>query len=292
MPVQTAIIPAAGMGTRFLPASKAVPKELVTVVDRPVIQYAVEELVRAGITNICIVISEGKEAVTHHFTSNSKLETILRDKAKHDLLEEMQSLNELAHIFSVTQNEPLGLGHAVWVAREHIHDEPFIVLLPDELMDPADNLLADMIATYERTGSSVIAVAEVSHETIGSYGSIDPEPSDDDAMRVRALVEKPDPSVAPSDLAMIGRYLLDPIVMELLEHVEPGAGGEIQLTDGLAPLAAEGRLMAQRYRGRRWDAGTKKGYLEATLALAFEHPELGADFRSYLAEIQALSSHV
>jgi UTP--glucose-1-phosphate uridylyltransferase len=292
MPVQTAIIPAAGMGTRFLPASKVVPKELVTVVDKPVIQYAVEELVRAGITNICIVTSEGKEAISHHFHSNAKLESALKDKAKHDLLEEIQQLNNLAHIFSVTQDEPLGLGHAVWVAREHVHDDAFVVLLPDELLDPADNFLADMITTYEQTGKSVIAVDEVPHETIGSYGSIDPEPSDTDAMKVLALVEKPDPSVAPSDLALIGRYVLDPQVMEILEHVKPGAGGEIQLTDALEVLAGGGRLMARRYRGRRWDAGTKQGYLQATAALAFEHPELGPAFRDYLAEIQALSSHV
>lgn len=283
MPVQTAIIPAAGMGTRFLPASKSVPKELVTVVDRPVIQYAVEELVRAGITNICIVISEGKEAVTQHFAPNAKLEAILIEKAKHELLAEMQKLSNLADISSVNQDQPLGLGHAVWVAREHIGDDPFVVLLPDELLDPADNFIAEMIQTYQDTGSSVVAVDEVPHETIGSYGSIDPEPSDNDAMRVRALVEKPDPAVAPSDLALIGRYVLDPKVMQILEHTTPGAGGEIQLTDALEILAGEGRLMAQRYRGRRWDAGTKKGYLQATLALALQHPELGGDFRSYLA---------
>ena len=279
------------MGTRFLPASKAVPKELVTVVDRPVIQYAVEELVRAGITNICFVTSEGKEAVTHHFTSNAKLETALREKAKHDLLEEMLELNQLADIYTVTQNEPLGLGHAVWVAREHIQNEPFVVLLPDELLDPADNFLAEMISTYERTSSSVIAVDEVPHESIGSYGAIDPEPSDDDWMRVRALVEKPDPSDAPSDLAIIGRYVLSPEVMEILETVKPGSGGEIQLTDALAVLAGQGKLVAQHYRGRRWDAGTKLGYLQATAALAFDHPELGAGFRAYLEQIQRVSAH-
>ncbi len=291
MPVQTAIIPAAGMGTRFLPASKSVPKELVTVVDRPVIQYAVEELVRAGITNICIVISEGKEAVTQHFAPNAKLEAILIEKAKHELLAEMQKLSNLADISSVNQDQPLGLGHAVWVAREHIGDDPFVVLLPDELLDPADNFIAEMIQTYQDTGSSVVAVDEVPHETIGSYGSIDPEPSDNDAMRVRALVEKPDPAVAPSDLALIGRYVLDPKVMQILEHTTPGAGGEIQLTDALEILAGEGRLMAQRYRGRRWDAGTKKGYLQATLALAFQHPELGGDFRSYLAGLGGPSTN-
>jgi UTP--glucose-1-phosphate uridylyltransferase len=292
MPVQTAIIPAAGLGTRFLPASKAVPKELVTVVDRPVIQYAVEELVRAGITNICIVISEGKEAVTHHFSSNAKLETALRDKQKKALLDEMLRLNELAHIYSVTQNEPLGLGHAVWVAREYVHDDPFVVLLPDELLDPGDNFVAEMIETYERTSQSVVAVDEVSHESIGSYGSIDPEPAFDDVMKVKAMVEKPDPAVAPSDLAIIGRYVLDPEVMTILKTVKPGAGGEIQLTDALAVLAGQGRLMAQRYRGRRWDAGTKLGYLQATAALAFEHPELGSDFRSYLEQIQSQTTHV
>jgi UTP--glucose-1-phosphate uridylyltransferase len=279
------------MGTRFLPASKAVPKELVTVVDRPVIQYAVEELVRAGITNICIVTSEGKEAVTHHFTSNAKLETALRDKAKHELLEEMLELNQLADIYTATQNEPLGLGHAVWVAREHIQDEPFVVLLPDELLDPADNFLAEMISTYERTSSSVIAVDEVPHESIGSYGAIDPEPSGDDWMRVRALVEKPDPSDAPSDLAIIGRYVLAPEVMDILGTVKPGSGGEIQLTDALAVLAGQGKLVAQHYRGRRWDAGTKLGYLQATAALAFDHPELGPGFRAYLEQIQRVSAH-
>ncbi|HEX2054185.1 MAG TPA: UTP--glucose-1-phosphate uridylyltransferase [Actinomycetota bacterium] len=286
MPVETAIIPAAGMGTRFLPASKAVPKELVTVVDRPVIQYAVEELVRAGIRNICIVTSEGKEALTHHFTSNAKLETVLRDKGKTDLLEEMLELNKLADIYSVTQNEPLGLGHAVWVARDHVDDDPFVVLLPDEILDPADDFLSEMIGTHERTGSSVIAVDEVPHESIGSYGCIDPEPADGDAMRVRAIIEKPDPAEAPSDLALIGRYVLSPDVMEILETVEPGAGGEIQLTDALAVLAAKGKLVAQRYRGRRWDAGTKLGYLQATAALAFDHPELGPEFRAYLEKIQ------
>lgn len=292
MPVQTAIIPAAGLGTRFLPASKAVPKELVTVVDRPVIQYAVEEVVRAGITNIIIVISEGKEAVTEHFSPNIRLETALREKQKKALLEEMLKLNTVADIFSVIQDEPLGLGHAVWVARKEIRDEPFVVLLPDEILDPADNFVAEMIETYDRTSHSVIAVDEVPHETIGSYGSIDPGPSSDDTMKVKAMVEKPEPEAAPSDLAIIGRYVLDPEVMTILETVKPGSGGEIQLTDALAVLAGQGRLMAQRYRGRRWDAGTKLGYLQATAALAFEHPELGSDFRAYLEQIQSQTTHV
>lgn len=292
MPVHTAIIPAAGMGTRFLPASKVVPKELVTVVDRPVIQYAVEELVRAGITNICIVSSEGKEAVSNHFSTNSKLEAALRDKAKHDLLDELHRLNNLADIFTVLQDEPLGLGHAVWVARNFVEGDPFIVLLPDELLDPAGNFIGEMIHTYDETGHSVIAVDEVPHETIGSYGSIDPGSPTGDTMPVKALVEKPDPALAPSDLAIIGRYVLDPKVMEILTHVKPGSGGEIQLTDALAVLAADGELAAQRYRGRRWDAGTKQGYLQATAALAFDHPELGPAFREYLNQLQGEHIHV
>jgi UTP--glucose-1-phosphate uridylyltransferase len=287
MPVRTAIIPAAGLGTRFLPASKAVPKELVTVVDRPIIQYGVEELVRAGITNICIVTSEGKEGLINHFSSNSKLETALGNAGKHEILGQMQQLNSLANITAVVQDEPRGLGHAVWVAREVVDGEPFVVLLPDELMDPASNFLSEMIDTFEMLQQSVIAVAEVPHRDVGSYGVIEPEDGDGDVVRAREIVEKPRPEEAPSNLAVIGRYVLVPEVMDILSKVEPGSGGEIQLTDALAVLARRGQLYAQILKGRRWDAGTKQGYLEATAALAFEHPELGAGFRSYLETIQA-----
>ena len=287
MPVRRAIIPAAGLGTRFLPASKAVPKELVTVVDRPIIQYAVEELVRAGITDICIVTSEGKEALVDHFSSNSKLEQALDDKGKHDLLDEIRQLSAMADITSVLQDEPRGLGHAVWTAREYVQDEPFVVLLPDELLDPTDNFLGEMIETFESNQQSVVAVTEVPHSAIGSYGAIDAEGADGDVLRVQSLVEKPRPDEAPSDLAVIGRYVLTPDVMDILENIEPGAGGEIQLTDALAVLARSGSLYAQVLRGRRWDAGTKQGYLEATAALALEHPELGESFRDYLESIRA-----
>ena len=290
MPVRTAIIPAAGLGTRFLPASKAVPKELVTVVDRPIIQYAVEEAVRAGITDICIVTSEGKEALLDHFSSNSRLEDALGKKGKHTLLEEVRRLTSLANITSVVQDEPRGLGHAVWTARNAIDDEPFVVLLPDELFDPADNFLGEMVASFEALGKSVIAVTEVPHEAISSYGAIEVEDGDGDVLRIRSLVEKPEPEEAPSDLAVIGRYVLTPEVMEILEHVEPGAGGEIQLTDALAVLARRGELYAQVLKGRRWDAGTKHGYLQATAALALEHPELGESFRGYLETIGAVAT--
>lgn len=287
MPVRTAIIPAAGLGTRFLPASKAVPKELVTVVDRPIIQYGVEELVRAGITNICIVTSEGKEGLINHFSTNSKLETALGNAGKHEILGQMQQLSSLADITSVVQEEPRGLGHAVWVAREVIDEEPFVVLLPDELMDPAANFLGEMIDNFEMLSQGVIAVAEVPHRDVGAYGVIEPEDGDGDVVRVKSIVEKPRPDEAPSNLAVIGRYVLAPEVMDILGKLEPGAGGEIQLTDALAVLAGRHELYAQILKGRRWDAGTKQGYLEATAALALEHPELGAAFRNYLETIQA-----
>jgi len=287
MPVRTAIIPAAGLGTRFLPASKAVPKELVTVVDRPIIQYGVEELVRAGVTNICIITSEGKEGLINHFSSNSRLETALGNAGKHEILVKMQQLNSLAEITSVVQEEPRGLGHAVWVARDVIDDEPFVVLLPDELFDPAVNFLGEMIDTFDILRKSVIAVAEVPHRDVGSYGVIRPDDGDGEVLRVRTLVEKPRPDSAPSNLAVIGRYVLVPEVMDILGRVEPGAGGEIQLTDALAVLAGRGELYAQVLSGRRWDAGTKQGYLEATAALALEHPELGQGFRNYLETIRA-----
>ncbi|MDQ4148398.1 MAG: UTP--glucose-1-phosphate uridylyltransferase [Actinomycetota bacterium] len=285
MPVRRAVIPAAGLGTRFLPASKSVPKELVAVVDRPIIQYAVEELGRAGITNICIVSSPGKEALANHFSSNSKLEAALEAGGKHALLKEMKALEEMADIYTVMQNQPLGLGHAVWVAREHIEGEPFAVLLPDEIMDPSENLVGEMVATFDERNVSVVAVAEVSKEEIGSYGSIDSDDLSRDTIVVSSLVEKPDPDEAPSNLAVIGRYVLEPEVFDVLAKLEPGSGGEIQLTDALAVLARRGGLVAKRYRGRRWDAGTKRGYLEATVALGVEHPELGPPFRRYLQTV-------
>ncbi|MBW3591448.1 MAG: UTP--glucose-1-phosphate uridylyltransferase [Actinobacteria bacterium] len=284
MPVRKAIIPAAGMGTRFLPASKAVPKEMVTIVDRPVIQYAVEELVRAGVTDICIVDSAGKEALGDHFRCNAELERLLEKKDKTRLLEELRQLSSLAEISFVAQNEPLGLGHAVWVAREYAGGDPVVVLLPDEIIDPAENLVGEMIRTFDTASVSVVAVDQVPHASIGSYGAIEPEDPKADTTAVRSLVEKPHPDNAPSDLALIGRYVLDPSIFGILESLPPGAGGEIQLTDALAVLAGRGRLLARRFRGRRWDAGTKQGYLEATVSLALDHPELGTSFRNYLRQ--------
>lgn len=282
MSVRKAVIPAAGLGTRFLPASKAVPKELIPVVDRPVIQYAVEELVRAGVTNICIVTSQGKEAVADHFGRNAKLESALEASGKTDLLNEIRRLHELGDIYSVRQNEPLGLGHAVWVARDHVENEPFVVLLPDELFDPRTNFLGAMLESFENTGKSVVAVHEVPRETIKLYGSIDPVDQNEDPMRVRGVVEKPDPADAPSNLALSGRYVLVPEVFDILAKLDSGAGGEIQLADALGILAARDELMAQRYAGRKWDVGTKEGYLQAVVTLGAEDPILGLRFAEFL----------
>jgi UTP--glucose-1-phosphate uridylyltransferase len=190
----------------------------------------------------------------------------------------------MADIYSVLQNQPLGLGHAVWVAREHVEDEPFAVLLPDELMDPAGNLVGEMVETFDDRGACVVAVAQVPREEINLYGSIDVDDQSAETMWVNSVIEKPDPETAPSDLALIGRYVLEPDIFDVLGKLDPGAGGEIQLTDALNVMAERGRLVAKRYRGRRWDAGTKQGFLEATVALAADHPEFGPDFRNYLRQ--------
>lgn len=282
MIVRKAVIPAAGLGTRFLPASKAVPKNLIPIVDRPIIQYAVEELARAGITNVCIVTSHGTEALADHFTADPELEAALAAAGKDDLLQEMRALQDLADLYYVYQHAPLGLGHAVGVARDHIGDEPFVVLLPDELLDPRRNFLGELIETFEETASSVVAVYEVPGDEIQFYGAVEAADPSEDLMRVRSVIEKPDPRSAPSNLALCGRYVLVPETFEILAKLEPGTSGEVQLADALDVLAGRDRLMALKYRGRRWDVGKKDEYLEAVVALAAEHPELGRTFRLFL----------
>src|SRR5712691_5058659 len=253
MPVRKGVIPAAGLGTRFLPASKAVPKVLLPVVDRPVIQYAVEEMARAGINQICIVLSHGQGAIADHFSPAPELEAMLERAGKDDLLAEVRATESLADIFYVTQHRPLGLGHAVFCARDFVGNEPFAVVLPDELFDPVDNFLGDMMETFECHGASVIAGMEVASEEISRYGAIDAEDLQAEPLRIRALVEKPPAHEAPSNVAIVGRYVLDPSVLDILAKVAPGALGEIQLTDALHLLAGEDRLLGRRYHGRRWD---------------------------------------
>src|SRR5258708_27415958 len=282
MPIRKGVIRAAGLVTRFLPASKAVPKVLLPVVDRPVIQYAVEEMARAGITQICIVLSHGQGAISDHFAPAPELEAVLEAQGKTDLLEEVRNTENLADIFYVQQHRPLGLGHAVLCARDFIDDEPFAVVLPDEIFDPNENFLAEMMETFETEGVSVVAGMEVAHEEISRYGAVETDYDQAEPFRILGLVEKPPADKAPSDIAVVGRYILDPSVLELLAKVPPGALGEIQLTDALDILAREGHLLGRRYRGRRWDAGTHTGFLQANFDLAAERPDLAATIAGLL----------
>ena len=274
MPIRKAVIPAAGFGTRFLPVSKAVPKVLLPVVDRPVIQYAVEELARAGIDRICIVVSHGQGAIADHFSPAPELEAALEAAGKLEALASVRAPTELADIYYITQHRPLGLGHAVACARNFVGDEPFAVILPDELFDPGNRFLSEMVEVFDEHQASVIAGMEVPHHLISRYGVIDAEDLAADPLRVRSLVEKPPADEAPSDLAIVGRYVLDPEVMEILAKTEPGAIGEIQLTDALDVLARRGSLFARRYDGRRWDVGNKQGFLKANFELAAERADL------------------
>jgi UTP--glucose-1-phosphate uridylyltransferase len=285
MPVRKAVIPAAGRGTRFLPASKAVPKVLLPLVDRPIIQYAVEELARAGITDVCVVTALGDDAVVEHFTRSPELEAALAGPDKQDLLAQVREIYSLADIYYIRQHDPLGLGHAVWVAREHVDDEPFVVVLPDEIVEPGAPFLAEMVADFEENGRSVVAVLEVPGDDIQLYGAIETGDPPDGLMRVTSVVEKPDPATAPSNLALIGRYVLEPEVFDVLAKLQPGAGGEIQLADALGVLAGRGKLLAKRLTARRWDVGNKAGYLQAVVALAAERDDLGPAFREYLKKI-------
>ncbi len=282
--VTTAVIPAAGLGTRFLPATKAQPKEMLPVVDKPAIQYVVEEAVRAGIDDILIITGRGKRSLEDHFDRNFELEYFLGEKGKHDLREELVDIAELADIHYVRQGEPLGLGHAISVARKHVGDNPFAVLLGDEWMRADVGLLEGMIATYERYNRSVVALMEVSSEEISRYGCAKPEPVADGLVQILDLVEKPDPAVAPSNLAVMGRYVLTPEIFDALERIEPGSGGELQLTDAIALLIADQAVYGYTFSDGRYDTGQVLDYLKVIVELASERDDLGPDFRRFLGD--------
>ena len=285
MKVTKAVIPAAGLGTRFLPATRAIPKNLLPVIDRPIIQYAVEELVRAGINEVWLVISKGQEALVEHFRSSPELESALEAKGKAELLAELKGIQQMAAIDYVYQDEPHGLGHAVACARDQIGDEPFAALLPDELFDPKENFLGRMVEVFDESGQAVVAVHDVPGDDIRFYGAIDPVDPSADVMEVRGVVEKPDPAEAPSHLSLSGRYVLGSDVFDILDDLPRGAGNEIQLADALGVLGGQGRLKAIRYEGKRWDVGKKEGFLEATVALAIDRDDVGPGFRKYLASL-------
>jgi UTP--glucose-1-phosphate uridylyltransferase len=288
--MRKAVIPAAGLGTRFLPATKAMPKEMLPLVDKPVIQYVVEEAVRAGLTDIVMITGRNKRPLEDHFDREPSLEQTLERKGDHAKLAAVRASSSLADIHYVRQGDPLGLGHAVLRARRHVGHEPFAVLLGDDLIDERDDILGTMALVQAATGGSVVALMEVDPSEISAYGCADvvPEPGGDGFLRIRGLVEKPDAADAPSNLAVIGRYVLHPRVFEVLAQTGPGRGGEIQLTDALQTLAlAEGPgsgVYGVLFRGRRFDTGDKLSYLKAAFTLAIEREDLGPGLREWLTE--------
>ena len=287
MRVRKAVIPAAGLGTRFLPATKSTPKEMLPLVDKPGIQYVVEEAVRAGSTDILIVTGRSKKSVEDHFDRSPELEASLERSGKDAVAKQMRAIAEMADIHFVRQHEPRGLGHAVGMACQHVGDEAFVVLLPDDLMAPEATLLTDMVDAHERTGGSVVALKRFGPGEISSYGVVAPHGAVDDAGLVEILdmVEKPRPAEAPSDLAIMGRYLLTPAIFGAIANLTPGAGGELQLTDAMRALLGHEPFHGLTFETGRYDTGNKLDWLRATVEVALRHPELGADFRAVLAEI-------
>ena len=286
MRVTTAVIPAAGLGTRFLPATKATPKEMLPVVDKPAIQYVVEEAVVAGLDDILFVTGRSKRPLEDHFDRNLELETALEAKGDAARLLSVTESNDLARIHYVRQGDALGLGHAVLMAERHVGDHPFAVLLGDDLIDPRDAVLERMIAVRDELGGSVLCLMEVPRDQISLYGCAAITPTGAaDVVRVTDLVEKPDVDAAPSSLAVIGRYILDPEVFGVLARTQPGRGGEIQLTDALRELALAGRVHGVLFRGRRYDTGDRLSYLQAVIRLALEREDLGPALRAWLPEV-------
>ena len=288
--VRKAVFPAAGLGTRFLPATKAQPKEMLPIVDKPIIQYGVEEALAAGCDQIIIITGRGKTAIEDHFDVSYELEKMLEERGKTDLLSVVRQISDMIHVAYVRQKEAMGLGHAVLMARELVGDEPFAVLLADDVIDAPVPCLKQMIEVYEHTGGSVLATQKVEGTAISAYGVLDVTPSDSEQFggrlyEVRNLVEKPRLEEAPSDLAIIGRYVLTPAIFDMLERTSLGAGGELQLTDGIRMLLEKEKVYGFRFEGKRHDAGDKLGFLKATVEFALKRPELGAPFRQYLKNL-------
>lgn len=287
--ITKAVFPVAGMGTRFLPATKASPKEMLPIVDKPLIQYAVEEAVEAGCTDIVFITGRNKRSIEDHFDKAYELETELERKNKNALLELTQNiLPEGVNLMYIRQTEALGLGHAVLCAAPAVGNEPFAVILADDLIDAPKGALAQMMDVYNATGSSVLGVETVDPSQTGSYGIVEIAPKDA-YQRVTSIVEKPKPADAPSNLAVVGRYILTPAIFDLLRHTQAGAGGEIQLTDAIAALLQQETVLAHAFSGQRYDCGSKLGYLQATLAYGCKHPEVGAEFAKMVASYKAMS---
>jgi UTP--glucose-1-phosphate uridylyltransferase len=281
--VRKAVFPVAGLGTRFLPATKASPKEMLTVVDKPLIQYAVEEAIAAGVEDLIFVTGRTKRSIEDHFDKAYELENELAIKGKKELLELVQNvLPSHVNCIYIRQPEALGLGHAVLCAAPVVGDEPFAVLLADDLLDGATPIMKQMTDTFDYYRSSILGVQDVPRADTKSYGIVDASPVGERLERIAAIVEKPNPEDAPSTLAVVGRYILTPRIFHHLRHIPKGAGGEIQLTDGIAALLREEQVLAYRYEGVRYDCGSKLGLLQATVALGRRHPEIGQAFTDYL----------
>lgn len=278
-PIRKAVFPVAGLGTRFLPATKAIPKEMLPVVDRPLIQYAVDEAREAGIEQMIFVTGRGKSAIEDHFDIAYELERTMTDRGKDISVLEPTRLGP-GNCAYVRQQEPMGLGHAIWCARDIVGDEPFAIFLPDEFMHGSPGCMAQMVAEYERVGGNLLSVLEVPREQVSSYGVIDPGQAKGKLTEVKGLVEKPKLEAAPSNLIISGRYILQPEVMRVLEHQGKGAGGEIQLTDAMAQMIGNQPFHAVTFDGSRYDCGSKVGYIEANLAVALSRPDMASEVRA------------
>ncbi|AZR74909.1 UTP--glucose-1-phosphate uridylyltransferase [Anoxybacter fermentans] len=285
MKIKTAVIPAAGLGTRFLPATKAQPKEMLPLVDKPTIQYIIEEAVEAGIEDIIIITGRGKRAIEDHFDKSFELEYTLEKRGKFDLLKEVQQISEMVRIHYVRQKEPLGLGHAIYCARLHVGNSPFAVLLGDDVIVGKTPAIGQMMKMYDQYKGAILAVSRVPKEDVSSYGILDAEQVNENLYRVKDMVEKPSPEEAPSNLAVIGRYILPPEIFDILESLPPGKDNEIQLTDAIKILNQTQQVYGFVCEGKRYDVGNIQGFLEATVELALMRPELKDSFASYLKEI-------
>jgi UTP--glucose-1-phosphate uridylyltransferase len=285
MRIRKAVFPAAGLGTRFLPATKAQPKEMLPIVDKPTIQYVVEEAVQSGIEDVIIVTGRGKNAIEDHFDRSVELEQALLQKGKTDLAAEIQKISSLISVSYIRQKEPLGLGHAILVTRSLVGNEPFAVFLGDDIIDSEEPCMGQMMRACERYGDAVIAVQEVSRQEVRHYGIIDGVKVGDRVFEVKDMVEKPEPEEAPSNLAIIGRYILPPLIFDLLEETVPDQGGEIQLTNALRALLKRRAIYGYQFEGKRYDAGNKLGFLKATVEFALKRQDLAKEFGAYLKSL-------
>jgi UTP--glucose-1-phosphate uridylyltransferase len=291
MRVRKAVFPAAGLGTRFLPATKAQPKEMLPLIDKPIIQYGVEEAMQSGCDQIIIITGRGKSAIEDHFDVSYELEKMLEERGKTELLQIVRQISDMIHIAYVRQKEALGLGHAVLMSAELVGDEPFAVVLPDDVIDAPVPCLKQMVEVYNETGCSVLATQVIEGPAISAYGVLDAKPVTGKysgrLFEVKHLVEKPKFEEAPSNLAIVGRYILTPAIFEALRNIDPGSGGELQLTDGLRSLLKKEKIYGLIFEGKRHDAGDKLGFLKATVEFALKRDDLGKDFREYLKALKA-----